>query len=103
MLQPFIIVGPYKSLEVLRDYGFKTFHPFIDESYDKEIDPEKRMEAVKKEILNLCTKSTEELDTWYWKMYDILEHNYKHLSVLSKKQVTDFVKLLEKEWENLTK
>lgn len=103
MLHPFIIVGPYKTLEVLRDFGFKTFHPSIDESYDKEIDPEKRMKMIKKEITNLCTKSTEELDIWYWKMYDILEYNYKHLSVHSKKQITDLIKLLEKKWESLIK
>jgi hypothetical protein len=58
---------------------------------------------IKKEISNLCSKSIEELDIWYWKMYDILEHNYKHLSVHSKKQVTDLIKLLEKKWENLIK
>jgi len=103
MMHPFIIVGPYKTLEVLRDFGFKTFHPYIDESYDKEIDPEKRMKMIKKEISNLCSKSTEELDIWYWKMYDILEYNYKHLSVHSRKQITDLIKLLEKKWENLIK
>jgi hypothetical protein len=103
MMHPFIIVGPYKTLEVLRDFGFKTFHPYIDESYDKEIDPEKRMKMIKKEISNLCSKSIEELDIWYWKMYDILEYNYKHLSVHSRKQITDLIKLLEKKWENLIK
>ncbi len=103
MMHPFIIVGPYKTLEVLRDFGFKTFHPYIDESYDKELDANKRMEMIKKEISNLCSKSIEELDIWYWKMYDILEHNYKHLPIHSRKQVIDLVKLLEKKWERLIK
>jgi len=30
-LQPFIFIGPYKSLDKLHSLGFKTFHPFIDE------------------------------------------------------------------------
>ena len=103
MLHPFIIVEPYKTLEVLRDYGFKTFSPFIDESYDECKDADKRMKLIKKEILRLTSMDMEELDRWYWSMFEILNHNFKHLPVHSKKQITDFINILETKWESLIK
>ena len=42
-LQPFIVFGDYLTLAELRKLGFKTFEPFIDESYDLERDPKKRI------------------------------------------------------------
>ena len=41
--QPFILASTHGSLEYLRSYGFKTFSECWDESYDLEIDPEKRL------------------------------------------------------------
>jgi hypothetical protein len=41
--QPFILAGTHGSLEYLRSYGFKTFSECWDESYDLEVDPEKRL------------------------------------------------------------
>ena len=35
---PFVLAGPVKSLEYLHSLGFKTFHEFIDESYDSIMD-----------------------------------------------------------------
>ena len=103
MLQPFIMVGPYKTLEVLRDYGFKTFHPFIDESYDDCKDADKRMKMIKKEITRILSMDLAEMDKWYWKMFNILNHNFKHLKIHGKKQVTDLIDTLEIKWENLIK
>jgi hypothetical protein len=43
---PFILAaGPF-SLEYLKNYGFETFHPWIDESYDKEKNSVKRLEKI---------------------------------------------------------
>lgn len=39
---PFVVIGCEKFLYRLRKMGFKTFHPFIDESYDIEKDWKKR-------------------------------------------------------------
>jgi hypothetical protein len=44
--QPFILVATYNSLEYLREYGFKTFNTVWDESYDKIVDPKKRLQAI---------------------------------------------------------
>ena len=34
-LHPFILVENHCTLKKMREYGFKTFTPFIDESYDE--------------------------------------------------------------------
>ena len=41
---PFVIVGGHHFLKRLQQMGFKTFSPWIDESYDKEQDTHKRVQ-----------------------------------------------------------
>ncbi len=41
--QAFVIVGHHGYLRRLQQMGFKTFHPYIDESYDSELDLEIRV------------------------------------------------------------
>ena len=78
-LQPFLVFGDYLTLAELRRLGFKTFEPFIDESYDLEIDPKKRMFLLEKELLKLKNMPIEELHNWYYSITDILLYNQKHL------------------------
>lgn len=78
-LQPFLVFGDYLTLAELRRLGFKTFEPFIDESYDLEIDPKKRMLLLEKELLKLKNMPIEELHNWYYSITDILLYNQKHL------------------------
>jgi hypothetical protein len=47
---PFILAAGPGSLKVLRDYGFETFSPWIDESYDNEPDHQTRLELIVKEM-----------------------------------------------------
>lgn len=82
-LQPFIMVNNYHSLRTLRDLGFKTFSPFIDESYDEETDYRKRMEKIEKEIVKLNNMPIQELHDWYYSITDVLLHNQKHLDTLA--------------------
>lgn len=77
-LQPFIYLDDVGAIRKLNDYGFKTFHPYIDESYDDIYDVEKRFLHIEKEILRLCSMSKEEIHDWYWEMKSILSHNYFH-------------------------
>jgi hypothetical protein len=44
--KPFILAGTHGSLQYLRDYGFKTFGDYIDESYDCIEDPVLRLQAI---------------------------------------------------------
>lgn len=78
-LQPFLVFGDYLTLAELRRLGFKTFEPFIDESYDLEKDPKQRMLLLEKELLKLKNMPIEELHNWYYSITDILLYNQKHL------------------------
>jgi len=48
--KPFILGATAGSLQYLRDYGFKTFSPYINESYDLIHDPLKRLQAIVAEM-----------------------------------------------------
>ena len=84
-MHPFIILGRPGIIDYLKKFGFKTFHPFIDESYDMEEDNDKRFQMVCNEITKLNELSTEELDNIMDKITDILEHNQKQLLKLGGK------------------
>jgi hypothetical protein len=74
--QPFILAGPSKSLEHIRErFGYKTFHPYIDESYDMELDDIKRLEMIKIEIDKFSKKSKEEKDQFLNDVKDVCVHN----------------------------
>jgi hypothetical protein len=75
---PFILVANAGSLKQLKEYGFKTFEPFINESYDDIDNTGERFLAIEKEINKLCSKPIEEIHEWYWSIEDILKHNYYH-------------------------
>ena len=76
--QPFIYLDDVGALKKLQEYGFKTFEPFIDESYDKVYDTTKRFNMIENEINKLCNIPIEEIHDWYWSIEDILKHNYYH-------------------------
>jgi hypothetical protein len=82
-LQPFIYVGCYNALKQLKTWGFKTFHPFIDESYDNEKNPLARFKMVEHEIQKLNEKPIEEIHQWYHSIKDILLHNQQQLKTFS--------------------
>ena len=70
--QPFILAGPSKSLQHIKErFGYKTFHPYIDESYDLETDPARRIDK----IVELCHW----LKQQDWRvLYAKTEHIRKH-------------------------
>ena len=76
---PFIWVGPTGGMQHLKDMGFKSFSPYIDESYDTEEDCEKRMLMIVNEIKRLCNMNKEEIHEWYYSMRDILIYNWKRI------------------------
>jgi hypothetical protein len=81
---PFIIHGNSHILDYIKSIGFKTFHPFIDESYDLEEDADKRFEMVLNEIKKLNEMSIEELDKLIENVFEILVHNQNHLISFAK-------------------
>ncbi len=78
-LHPFILLGNYGTLKWIKELGFKTFHPFIDESYDSETNPKLRLKMIFNEIDKLNNMSIDEIHNWYYSITDILIHNQQHL------------------------
>jgi hypothetical protein len=77
--KPFIIVTEQHGLKALQAFGFKTFSPWFDESYDDIEDFEQRVEAVLTEINRLSLLSEDEMATILREVNDITEHNHKVL------------------------
>lgn len=62
---PFMILNGPGALETIRSYGFKTFQPYINESYDNEKDPGKRMNMVLAEMRRI-NNSSEKYQKFIW-------------------------------------
>lgn len=78
-LRPFVLAGPPYTLSRLRDYGFRTFAPYFNESYDDVADPVERMSMILAEIDRLCRMSPDELHGLYSELWPIMVHNYRYL------------------------
>jgi len=76
---PFIVIGLPGTLELLREQGFLTFNSIIDESYDKILNDDKRLNAALAEIEKINRMNINELKNMYDDFFPILEHNYNHL------------------------
>lgn len=99
-LQPFIYLGPAFALAELKKLGFKTFAPFIDESYDNEMDPELRFKMVISEIERIAKMDINEIHNWYNSIYqEVLIHNQKMLFKNSDYRTT--AKIVEEKFKNL--
>tara|TARA_A100001015_G_scaffold139112_1_gene154183 strand:- start:986 stop:2074 length:1089 start_codon:yes stop_codon:yes gene_type:complete len=84
--RPFIMIGAYGNLRCLRSGGFKTFDSVIDESYDEIEDPNKRMHAVMRLVLELNKMGQTELNDMLYGLEDVLLHNFH----LLKKKIEHF-------------
>lgn len=77
MKHPFILVSMPNSLTWLKSMGFKTFSPFINESYDDEQDGDLRMQMIVDEIKRLDSFTDQEWMQWQFGIKEIVEHNFK--------------------------
>jgi hypothetical protein len=77
MRHPFILVSRADSLKWLRNLGFKTFSPFINESYDDETNDENRMNMIVDEIKRLNQLSDSEWIEWQQNIKDIVDYNFE--------------------------
>jgi hypothetical protein len=91
--KPFIIVSEQHGLKALHAFGFKTFSPWFNESYDDIEDFEQRVEAVLEEINRLSLLSEDEMATILQEVNDITEHNHKVLFDLATTPLPDQFKL----------
>jgi len=76
---PFILAGWPGSLKMLRSYGYRTFHPFIDESYDLENDDDRRLDMIVSETERLCRFTDDQWIEFQINIKPIVEHNYLNL------------------------
>jgi hypothetical protein len=82
---PFVLVSTYGSLAELRKRGYKTFSPYIDESYDDIKDDDSRLNTITNEINRLCKLSPEEWIQFTASIKEIVDHNFIHFN-----NTTDF-------------
>ncbi len=81
-LRPFIIMGPYRTLQFIRSIGFKTFSAIINEDYDNIQDPMLRFDAVCNSIKEFINRPLDSIKHDVESVSDILIHNNKILCEL---------------------
>jgi hypothetical protein len=72
---PFIIITVPRTLELLRSIGYKTFHPWINEDYDLELDDDLRLNKILKEVDRICHLTDSEVEEFLINVRPIVEHN----------------------------
>lgn len=76
--RPFILAAAPGNLEYLKSYGFQTFSRWIDESYDQEPDPDRRMDMIVDQLADLADRPLTELQSMIDDMRPVLKHNKRH-------------------------
>jgi len=91
---PFIVAGNYQVLKLLKQDGFKSFSPHINEQYDEILNTKDRTSAVLNETQRLCNMSNEEWLDLLKKIEPVLEHNFNHAKkiwVKAESLITDII------------
>jgi hypothetical protein len=75
---PFVLAAGPGALEYIRSYGFKTFSPWINESYDSETDSSERMKKIIESIKQIQQLQGQEQQDFLQAVKQIAEFNKKH-------------------------
>ena len=75
--KPFIVMGGLGILAIIRSFGFQSFSPWIDESYDTITNNYQRLAAIKREIDRIANKTDVEIQQMHQQLLPIFEHNRK--------------------------
>ena len=73
-----MLIGAVGNLAYLRNYGFKTFGDYVDESYDDIADNTERINKITQELVKLCNMPESQLKEMHQDMLPILRHNFNH-------------------------
>lgn len=84
MGQIFIVMSSAGYLQALRNFGFKTFHPFINEEYDLMNDPIERSHAIVKSLKEIVNLSTVDFQSLIENCKPIVQHNKKLITNVDK-------------------
>jgi hypothetical protein len=88
-MRPFVLLGAPGNLQFLKNYGFLTFAPWIDESYDGIEDNDLRLDHIAMETERIARMSIGELRDMLEEMRPVLEHNKQHFFGEFKKIIVD--------------
>ena len=77
-LSPFIYFGNPGALKRMRELGFKTFSPFINESYDDESNHSVRLKLALDEVERIHNLPPEQLSSLFKDLWPVVSHNYWH-------------------------
>jgi hypothetical protein len=77
--KPFISATTPFFLKGLKQLGFKSFSPFIDESYDELVDNKDRLDAVVSESIRISNLPIDEYNQLVLNCKEICEYNYNVL------------------------
>lgn len=77
--RPFIMLGPPGNLRLIKSFGFRTFSPWWDESYDNIKDQNLRFKKVYELTQEIGKKNKKELSKMLKDMKPVLVHNRNQL------------------------
>ena len=75
---PFLLAAGPLSLQYLRDYGFKTFAPWIDETYDLEQNSLSRLNKIIESMQKIQQLTGHERDVFLKEIRKIAQFNKRH-------------------------
>jgi hypothetical protein len=95
--RPFVLAAAPGNLAYLRSYGFRTFDQWINETYDTETNPSKRLNMIADQVERIANLTQEQRHAMHDEMQEVLQHNYNHFfgefrSIITKELVTNFEK-----------
>jgi hypothetical protein len=73
--QPFVLIAPPGSLQLLRDLGYKTFDAVIDPSYDTIVNNTQRWQCIRELLLQIQSQGVDKISR---ACADDVIHNQQH-------------------------
>jgi len=92
---PFIIYGNKHSLRYLRDLGYQTFSPYINEAYD-DLNGWDRLIAIVKELERIKSFTNQQKFDWFKQIIPILKHNKSKIEYNCRVLVPSSIEKVEK-------
>lgn len=100
---PFILVSSKNSLSKLKQMGYQTFDKWWDESYDECDNHIDRIDMICKILLDLKSKSYDELKKIKLEMRDVLIHNYNNFIQRYNQTPSPIINAVEEEYKKFVK
>ena len=100
---PFLLAAGPLSLQYLRDYGFKTFAPWIDETYDLEQNSLSRLNKIVESMQKIQQLSGAKRDIFLKEIRNIAQFNKRHFfsDQFQQTVVTELTTNLNRAYEEL--